>query len=122
MRLYGFDKSRHLCSEKNIELLYAEGKRVTCFPFRAVYRPRNDNEGVKLMVVARKKNFHHAVDRNRWRRMMREAYRVRQNILQGANLDLAILVIDTKMAESSRVGEKMEELLNTICRKCHEAL
>ncbi|MCQ2344058.1 MAG: ribonuclease P protein component [Paludibacteraceae bacterium] len=115
----GFDKSKHLCLEKNIELLFSEGKRVTCFPFRAVYRQREEGEGVKMMFVAQKKNFRHAVDRNRWKRMMREAYRVRQGILEGMDLDIAIMVIDNKMAGGSYVGQKMEELLGIIYSKTH---
>lgn len=113
----GFDKSKHLCLVRDIEMLFSEGKRVTCFPFRAVYMRREDVAGVKVMFIARKKLFRHAVDRNRWKRMMREAYRVRQDILEGLNLNIAIIVIDDRIAESSRVGAKMDELLTTISKR-----
>lgn len=113
----GFDKSKHLCSEKDVALLYERGKKVTCFPFRAVYRLREEGYGVKVMFVVRKKDFHHAVDRNRWKRMMREAYRTKQGLLEGLNLDIAVLVIVSKMMDSGRVAEKMEELLRTISNR-----
>ena len=113
----GFDKSKHLCLVRDIEMLFSVGKRVTCFPFRAVYMRREDVAGVKVMFIARKKLFRHAVDRNRWKRMMREAYRVRQDILEGLNLNIAIIVIDDRIAESSHVGAKMNELLTTISKR-----
>lgn len=113
-RVNRFRKSQRLCSEKEIGCLYDEGKRITCFPFRVVYRPRGEGEGVKVMIVAPKRNFKHAVDRNRWRRMIREAYRVRQGILEGLDIDISILVIESKMVESNYVGEKMEKMLMMI--------
>lgn len=112
---FGFDKSRHLCLERDIDPIFAEGRKLNCFPFRMLYRVRREETGVRLLIIARKKNFRHAVDRNRWRRMIREAYRVRQSMLEGLNLDICIIVVDTKMEESSFVSERMQKMLTTLC-------
>jgi ribonuclease P protein component len=44
--------------------------------------PMTDHDGVKAAFVAPKKNFKKAVDRNRIKRQMREAYRLNQYLLK----------------------------------------
>ena len=115
---FGFDKTRHICLQRDIDPLFAEGSKLTCYPFRVLYRVRREEVGVRLLIIARKRNFHHAVDRNRWRRMIREAYRVRQSILEGLNIDICIIVIDTKVEESAYVSERMQKMLTTLRTQC----
>ena len=62
-----------------IAALYKEGKRFTVWPLRVTYMP-TDGE-TQVLVWAPKSLFKHAVQRNRLRRLMREAYRMNQDIL-----------------------------------------
>lgn len=109
--LYTFDKSEKLCHDVDIEALWKEGRRFTVYPLRIVSRPREEGYGVKVLIIARKKQFRHAVDRNRWKRVVREAYRLQKHALDGRNMDLCFMVLGTDMPEWSRVYDKMGEAL-----------
>lgn len=79
MKRFTFPKSERLKSRKAIDALFAKGKTVSVFPVRAVYRFSVSNEpGLKAGVSASKRQFKRAVDRNRIKRLLREAYRLQK--------------------------------------------
>ncbi len=73
-----FPKKEKLKSKKLIEQLFLEGRSVSVFPLRLVYYNTSfeDKTNVKTGVSVSKKNFKNAVDRNRIKRLLREAYRL----------------------------------------------
>ena len=75
---YTFPKKEKLKSKKLIEQLFSEGKSVTAFPLRLIYLKTPLNYDVKAQtgVSVSKRHFKRAVDRNRIKRLMREAYRL----------------------------------------------
>ena len=78
-----FPKSEKLCGQLRIAALYKEGHRFTAFPMRVTYLQIPDsNEAPKVLIWAPKSLFKHAVDRNRLRRLMREAYRLNAQTLR----------------------------------------
>lgn len=94
-----FNKQKHLCGKTTIARLYNEGRAFIAFPLRVVYliEPKTagerERETVRVLVAAPKKRFRHAVDRNRYRRLLREAYRHQQWRLVDA-LDAAGMTMD----------------------------
>ena len=78
-----FPKQNKLCGQLRIAQLYKEGKRFTAWPLRVTYMPIADSQQpTQVLVWASKSLFKKAVQRNRLRRLMREAYRLNQSILQ----------------------------------------
>lgn len=81
-------KNERLKSRKQIEQLFSEGKRFAVVPFRIFYlfneQTENDNMQNLLHfgVGVSAKNFRKAVDRNRIKRLMREAWRLQKNELK----------------------------------------
>lgn len=71
-----FPKSAKLCGQQRIARLYREGKRFTQWPLRVTYIPTDGP--TEVLIWAPKSLFKHAVDRNRLRRLIREAYRLQQ--------------------------------------------
>jgi len=72
-------KHSRLCGQERIANLYKEGKRFTAWPLRVTYQPTEDD--TQVLVWAPKSLFKRAVKRNHLRRLMREAYRLNQDLL-----------------------------------------
>lgn len=76
-------KNERLKSKKQIEKLFAEGKSFVVNPFRVYYIVNSEwsmvNGFLQFGVGVSNKNFKRAVDRNRIKRLTREAWRL-QNI------------------------------------------
>ena len=80
---FKFPKKEKLKSKILIENLFTEGKAVSKYPLKLVYLKTDLIEGVKAQagVSVPKRNFKRAVDRNRIKRLMREAYRLNKHLI-----------------------------------------
>ncbi|HNP32033.1 MAG TPA: ribonuclease P protein component [Flavobacterium sp.] len=85
---FSYPKDEKLKSKKIIDLLFSEGKSVSKFPLRLVYIKHDYEENVplKIGVSVSKKHFKNAVDRNYYKRLLRESYRLNKHLLT-ENLD-----------------------------------
>jgi ribonuclease P protein component len=82
LKRYGFGRKEKLKSRKKIEELFLNGKSFSGFPLRVTYQFLPAEETiVQVGVTAGKKYFKKAVDRNRIKRLIREAYRLQKNEL-----------------------------------------
>ena len=80
---FTYPKSEKLKSKKTIDLLFSKGKSVSKFPLRLVYVSLEDviDSEVTVGVSVSKKYFKHAVDRNYYKRVLRETYRINKHAL-----------------------------------------
>ncbi len=85
---FKYPKNEKLKSKITIGLLFTEGKSVSKYPLRLVYKSGTFSEGekIKMGVSVSKKNFKRAVDRNYFKRILRETYRLNKHLLLD-NLD-----------------------------------
>lgn len=85
---FKYPKNEKLKSRKAIDMLFAKGQSVSKFPLRLVYAEDiSDVSGViKIGVSVSKKYFRKAADRNYFKRVLRETYRLNKHMLIG-NLD-----------------------------------
>ena len=75
-------KKEKLKSQKNIDLLFTKGKSVSKYPLRLVYSEiESDAKSIEFGVSVSKKNFKKAVDRNYYKRVLRECYRANKGII-----------------------------------------
>lgn len=123
-----FRKAEHLCLQSEIEALFAEGLRgLTAYPLRMVVRAvPYDGHGprVKVMVSVAKRRLRHAVDRNRAKRQLREAYRLRKEVLAGAlaegeALHVAFVWLADRPQPTPRVARAVAQLLERCAARLH---
>jgi ribonuclease P protein component len=86
-----------LKSRKRLALLFSEGKSVGVFPLRCLWlvAPRDGRFPARVSFSVSKRLWKRAIDRNRIKRRMREAYRLHKHQLYRIPLvdDQQILVI-----------------------------
>jgi ribonuclease P protein component len=118
-------KNERLKSRKLIEQLFSEGQRFAVFPFRVFYLFTKKNTAItrnQLQCGAgvSSKNFKKAVDRNRIKRLTREAYRLqKKDLLARVNdnkLELVLFFIYTgkELPGFAIVKEKVAVILNKL--------
>ena len=84
---FTYPKIEKLKSKITIDLLFSKGKSVSKYPLRLVFVesdygiPENSEQMLKMGVSVSKKYFKHAVDRNYFKRVLRETYRLNKHIL-----------------------------------------
>ena len=84
---YTLGKNERLKSRKQIEQLFKSGQRFVSPPFRIFYSFQAGQQSPEISPLqvgfgASSRNFKTAVDRNRIKRLAKEAYRLQKNILQ----------------------------------------
>ena len=80
---FSYPKAEKLKSKKIIDKLFSEGQSVSKFPLRLVYVAWDFEENVppQMGISVSKKYFKNAVDRNYFKRVLRECYRHNKAIL-----------------------------------------
>ena len=100
-------KYERLCGQLRIADLYKRGKRLVIWPLRITYLPAEDTQ---VLVWAPKSLFKHAVDRNRLRRHMREAWRLNKQNLNNHYL-IAFNYMDKTMLDYSIVDKAVAKTI-----------
>ena len=121
-----------LKSRKTIELLFSEGKSFSIFPFRILYclsplefttaenNVAANNQKLQVGVTVSSRNFKKAVDRNRIKRLMREAWRLQKNELQLSPLlthqSLKVFLIFTgkELPEHAMIYQKVAAVITRL--------
>ena len=83
-----FRKQERIVSHQLIETLFEKGDSQTlaAYPLRAVFLQTERQQGhapIQILISVPKKRFKHAVDRNRVKRQVREAFRCHKEVLYG---------------------------------------
>lgn len=95
---------------------------MSAYPLRAVFLPvdLSDQVGVSVLMSVPKKRFHDAVDRNRVKRQLREAYRKHKHALvvqmgeRGQGLLIAFIYVSSQIESTAYVEKRMMRLLEKI--------
>ena len=118
-----FKKSERLCSRILMDYLFqGENHSVSSFPIRAVFLSVDASvqTGVSVLISVPKKRFHDAVDRNRVKRQLREAYRKHKHALamqmasREQGLLIAFIYVSAQIESTAYIEKRMTRLLDKI--------
>ncbi|MEI6311978.1 MAG: ribonuclease P protein component [Bacteroidota bacterium] len=96
---FTFKKEERLCSKKLIDKIFEGKKVIHLFPFSIYYTCCDMDIAypAQVLFAVSKKNFKRAVDRNRIKRLCKEAYRSQKNdyysMLLKEKLKVAMVVV-----------------------------
>ena len=115
-------KNERLKSRKLIDQLFSEGKKFGIAPFRVFYLyTTTEKSSLQCGVGVSSKNFKKSVDRNRVKRLMREAYRLQKTLLadcikeKNDSLNLFVIYTGKELPLYADVYEKMKKILDKLC-------
>jgi ribonuclease P protein component len=127
-RLYGFPKAEKLKSRNLITGLFSKGSGFSVYPIRVTWMPVENQEQpfVQAGVSASKKYFKKAVDRNRLKRLLREAYRLQKQELMaaaassGQHIVVFFLYTGKELASFEEISHAMARALKMLIKKINE--
>ncbi len=113
-----FGKEYKLCSKKVMDTIFEEGKTEKVYPFLLRYLAVDlkTEKRFQIVISVPKRKFKRAVDRNRIKRLIREAVRKKKYILEEAmtpeEQQLALFLIYTSNEEETyqKILDKIEAL------------
>jgi ribonuclease P protein component len=123
---FTFHKQERLCGSSQVDRLFQEGNRqISVFPVRLVWL-RTDTPGIRVLISAPKRKFHHAVDRNHIKRQIREFYRLNSASIKalasakGFGLDVAFLFLDNRIWNSDPLSSKLSLALERLKKELEQ--
>ena len=122
--------NERLKSRKQIEQLFAEGKSFVVNPFRIYFIEKlNVHDpmlNIQFGIGVSSKNFKRAVDRNRIKRLTREAWRLQKNELKekiktsGKQLNVFFIYTGKEVPDFTIVKDKVAVALKKLLNKIDE--
>jgi ribonuclease P protein component len=121
---FSYPKKEKLKKKNSIELLFTSGKSVSKYPLRLVYvANETEDNPLKIGVSVSKKYFKRAVDRNYYKRLLRESYRLNKSLLLD-NMDSkysGMLFYQTKdLLDFETINTKTQQLFEKFIQAINE--
>ena len=115
-------KKERLKSRKQTELLFSEGKKFSITPFRVHYVFNElASPPLQFGVGVSNKNFKKAVDRNKIKRRVREAYRLQKTSIhqkvkeKKGQLNVFFIYNGKEIPGFSEIFDTMKKILDKLC-------
>ena len=129
-KAFSYNKKEKLKSKKQLDALFATGKNFTIFPVKVFYMPveAESDFPLKVGVGVSSRNFKKATDRNRIKRLLREAYRTEKTLLfehikvSEQKLALFFLYVDKTLPEYGVIKSKMQLVIERLTKQLREKI
>ncbi|MGE0089846.1 MAG: ribonuclease P protein component [Bacteroidales bacterium] len=124
-----FLKSDRLKSNKSIELLIRKGKSQRYFPLKIYYIITELSEpklkaSIRVAFIVPKRLFKRAIDRNRLKRLMKEAFRKNKAsiseyiAISNKTIDIAFFFIGDQLCDYIVVEQQIIKIFEELINKC----
>jgi len=119
---YKFPSEEKLKLKKQIEKLFQSGKAFSFQQIRVIYTfaPPSDAFKIKFGVSVPKKKFKRAHDRNKVKRLIREAWRLQQQLIKAQlpnNVQLHCFIVyqNSKIESFEHIKATIAHLMDKLC-------
>jgi ribonuclease P protein component len=114
-KTYGLPKAARLTGKKKIEELFQDGSSLFLFPLMLRYRLAEGATEHRVLISVPKKKLKRAVDRNKVKRRIREAYRLQREIMEGLpHVHIGIIYQDKTIQAYREIVDKLSNLLHRL--------
>lgn len=126
-----FPKYERICRESEIQSLFEKGAGFSCYPYRVVFliRPVGDKPVTcRMLLSVSKKRFHHAIKRNRVKRLIREAWRKNKTKMYEVcardtiSIDVAFIYNATVIHSYAEMLERTDKAVNELINRYEKTL
>ncbi len=117
---FTFKKNERITGKKRVETLFENGESFVAYPLRVVFRtlPDKTESQVSVLISVPKKKVKLSVNRNRIKRLIREAYRLNKHKLNqipdSVGIDIAFVYLNTEVTEYAKIEKGMCKAMNEI--------
>lgn len=117
-----FLKAERLHGHNAITNLFSNGKSFYIHPFKVVVFEAiaDDNPPLRMLISVSKRKFKKAVDRNRTKRLCREAWRLQKSALiqnlstKNIRLDVALIYTAGRILSFAEISRKIKVILQRL--------
>lgn len=128
MERFRFTKKERVTGEKRIEALFTKGRSFMSYPFRIVYleTAQYGSMPLSILISIPKKRVKSAVDRNRMKRLGREAYRLNKHLFlpnglaENEHLDVAFIYVADKLSDYATVEKGIRKAIKELNHRIEE--
>ena len=111
---YNLPKSQRIKRQKTIDLLFSQGKTLSCFPLKLVFLEETP-QSFEIGFSVPKRHIKYATKRNRIKRKIKEAFRLHKNIfLRSDFLGTGFFIYTSKMTDDE---EKIESAVQSLLKQ-----
>lgn len=122
---FTFKKEERVTGERRIETLFDRGRSFMAYPFKVIFLENECSVSmpVSVLITVPKKRVRSAVQRNRIKRLIREAYRLNRHLFdrsllrENVRLDIAFVYVKDDNADYAMVEKGVRKALLALGRQ-----
>lgn len=122
---FTFNKNERVTGTNRVDSLFESGDSFMAYPLRVVYgkREKINRAPLSILVSVPKKRLRAAVDRNRMKRLIREAYRLTMPLIFAqdrkidTHYDIAFVYVKNEKDSYKNIEKAMRKALQIIANK-----
>ena len=119
-----FLKNEKLCQKESIDLIFAEGSKISERPVKLLWRELPEQQiALKTLISVPKRRVPKACDRNRIKRLIRDSFRSNKQPLvdlfnrKNVSINLAIIYSHNKVLGHKEIHDKICLTLQRLSKK-----